>query len=94
MPTVSDKPRVRDVIRVSRDNYISREFVQKEKENLWPKVWQVACREEQIPNPGDFIVYDVADESIVVVRDRDGTSVSAFFNVCPHRGRQIMQGCG
>lgn len=94
MATVTEKPRVRDVIKVSRDNYLSREFLEKEKENLWPEVWQVACREEQIPNPGDYIVYDIADESIIVVRDRSGDGFSAFHNVCPHRGRQIMEGCG
>lgn len=94
MATVSDKPRTQELIRVSRDNYLSAEFVQLEKQNLWPKVWQVACRAEQIANPGDYIVFDVADESIIVVRDKDGQNFSAFFNVCPHRGRQIMEGCG
>jgi phenylpropionate dioxygenase-like ring-hydroxylating dioxygenase large terminal subunit len=85
--------RARDIITVTKDNYLSTEFLLKEKEQLWPKVWQVACREEEIPNSGDYIVYDVADESIVVVRNRDG-GFNAFFNVCPHRGRQIMEGCG
>lgn len=94
MATVSEMARVRDVIRVPRDNYLSQDFAQQEKDNLWPKVWQVACREEQIPKPGDYIVFDIADESIIVVRDRDGLTFNAFFNVCPHRGRQIMEGCG
>ena len=83
----------RDLVKVSAENYISKDFLLKEKEHLWPKVWQVACREEEIPNPGDYIVYDVADDTIVVVRSKDG-EVDAFFNVCPHRGRQIMEGCG
>jgi Rieske [2Fe-2S] domain len=79
--------------RVPNDNYVSREFALQERENLWPRVWQVACREEDIPNPGDYVVYDVADETIVVVR-RPGGVIKAFHNVCPHRGRQIMEGCG
>lgn len=92
MDTVTpDRPHT--LRKIAGDNYLSLDFLQKEKDNLWPKVWQVACREEQIPAPGDYIVYDVADETIVVVRDRDG-GLSAFFNVCPHRGRQIMEGCG
>jgi phenylpropionate dioxygenase-like ring-hydroxylating dioxygenase large terminal subunit len=81
------------VTKVSRENYISPEFHKAEKDRLWPAVWQVACREEQIPNPGDYIVYDVADETIVVVRNQ-ARDFDAFFNVCPHRGRQIMEGCG
>lgn len=79
--------------RVAAENYISRDFAGREKENLWPHVWQVACREEDIPNPGDYVVYDIADETIVVVR-RPGGVIKAFHNVCPHRGRQIMQGSG
>ncbi|MFV0646022.1 MAG: aromatic ring-hydroxylating oxygenase subunit alpha [Sphingomonadaceae bacterium] len=85
--------RDREINKISRDNYVSREFVEQEKEHLWPKVWQVACREEDIPEVGDYIVYDVADDTIVVVR-RPDNEFKAFFNVCPHRGRQIMEGSG
>lgn len=84
--------RSRELVRISSDNYLSKDFAAREKAALWPRTWQVACREEEIPNPGDYIVYDVADETIVVVRTRDG--FNAFHNVCPHRGRQIMEGCG
>lgn len=79
--------------RIPVDAYIARDYVQLEKERLWPKVWQMACRAEEIPNPGDFYTYDIADESISVVRKQDG-SVAAYFNVCPHRGRRLTQGCG
>lgn len=78
---------------MSPDNYISRDFVEKEKRNLWPKVWQVACRLEEIPNPGDYVVYEIADESIIVARNKAG-QVVAYHNVCPHRGRQLTEGCG
>jgi phenylpropionate dioxygenase-like ring-hydroxylating dioxygenase large terminal subunit len=73
--------------------YISPEFVRLEKERLWPRVWQIACREEEIPNPGDFYTYDIADESISVVRRPDG-AIAAYYNVCPHRGRRLTEGCG
>ena len=79
--------------RISRENYISRDVLQREKEKVWPKVWQVVGRAEEIPEPGDFITYDIADESIIVVRTRDGT-IKAHHNVCPHRGRQLTEGCG
>jgi phenylpropionate dioxygenase-like ring-hydroxylating dioxygenase large terminal subunit len=85
--------RVRDIIKLSGENYLSPEFAQKEKAHLWTKVWQVACREEEIPKSGDYLVYEVADETIVVVRRPDG-GIKAFHNVCPHRGRKIMDGCG
>ena len=72
---------------------ISREFLGKEKTGLWPQVWQIACREEEIPNPGNFIIYEVADESIIVARNETG-QVVAHHNVCPHRGRRLARGAG
>lgn len=82
-----------DAPRVSRDNYFSRDFLNGEKEHLWPKVWQVAGRVEEIPNPGDYLTYDVADESITVVRVA-ADQIKAYFNSCPHRGRALTEGCG
>ena len=73
--------------------YISRDHAEREKERLWPRVWQVACREEEIPNAGDFVTYDIADDSIAVVRQQSG-DIAAFYNVCPHRGRRLTEGCG
>lgn len=85
--------RVGTIQLVSRDNYISSEFAAKEKQNLWSRVWQVACRVEEVPNPGDFVVYDVADDTIIVTRNKSGAIV-AYHNVCPHRGRRLAVGCG
>ena len=79
--------------RVPAAAYVSPDYVALEKERLWPRVWQMACREEEIPNPGDFYTYDIADDSISVVRRLDGTIV-AYHNVCPHRGRRLTSGCG
>ena len=73
--------------------YVLRGYVELEKEHLWPRVWQMACREEEIARSGDFYTYDIADESISVVRQQDG-SIAAFHNVCPHRGRRLTAGCG
>jgi len=79
--------------RIPVEGYISRDYVELEKERLWPRIWQMACREEEIPNAGDFYTYDIADESIAVVRKQDG-SIAAYHNVCPHRGRRLTSGCG
>ena len=78
---------------VPADAYISRDFAQAEKEKLWPYVWQWACREEEIPNAGDYVSYEICDQSITVVRKQDGT-IAAYHNVCPHRGRRLTSGCG
>ncbi|MDJ0847914.1 MAG: aromatic ring-hydroxylating dioxygenase subunit alpha [Myxococcota bacterium] len=78
------------VVRVPIERYVSPEFHRVEVEKIWRKVWQMACREEEIPEVGDRVVYDIADHSIVVVRSAPD-QVRAFHNVCLHRGRQIVQ---
>ncbi|MET0250717.1 MAG: aromatic ring-hydroxylating dioxygenase subunit alpha [Novosphingobium sp.] len=69
--------------------FLSKDYLAAEKQSLWPKIWQMVERESDLPNPGDWLTYDVADESIVVLRKDDGT-LKAFHNVCPHRGRQLV----
>lgn len=81
------------ILRIPARNYISPDFAERENKNFWPHVWQVVCREEELEQAGDFTTYDIADESIVVVKRKDG-SYSAYHNVCPHRGRKIAEGCG
>src|SRR5215469_4489207 len=69
---------------VPKDDYLSREFAQLEAEYLWPKIWLNACRVEEIPEPGDFVTFDIARDSVIVMRGKDG-SLKAFHNACPHR---------
>lgn len=85
-----------DVIRddyVPREDYLDPEFARHEAENLWPKVWQIVCRLEEIPNVGDYVTYDILTDSIIVVRSGEN-EIKAFHNVCPHRGNQLTEGCG
>ena len=70
--------------------YTSREFHELEKEKLWKRVWQMACREEDIPNVGDTLVYDICDMSVLVVRAQDN-SIRAHVNACLHRGRLLRE---
>lgn len=74
---------------IPKKGFLSPEFHRLEKERLWPKVWQIACREEELKKVGDFIVYEIADDSILVVRSAPG-ELKAFYNVCQHRGRILM----
>ncbi|MCA1847335.1 MAG: aromatic ring-hydroxylating dioxygenase subunit alpha, partial [Actinobacteria bacterium] len=45
------------------ERYTSRRFHDLERERLWPRVWQMACREEHLPEVGDHVVYDIAGRS-------------------------------
>ncbi|HUR76950.1 MAG TPA: aromatic ring-hydroxylating dioxygenase subunit alpha [Acidimicrobiales bacterium] len=79
--------------RLRKERYFDADFFQLEAEQLWPRVWQMACRLEEIPAPGDFAEYEILDQSIVVVRTQD-MGVTAFQNACRHRGVKIVQGHG
>ena len=54
--------------RIPKQRYYDPEFYALENELFWPRVWQMACRLEEIPNPGDFVEYEILDQSIIVVR--------------------------
>jgi nitrite reductase/ring-hydroxylating ferredoxin subunit len=71
-------------------NYTSREYAAAEFAKLWPKVWQMACREEHIPEPGDYHVYDIGDLSAIVTRTPSG-AIKAYVNACMHRATALKQ---
>jgi phenylpropionate dioxygenase-like ring-hydroxylating dioxygenase large terminal subunit len=73
---------------VAIERYTTREWHRLEVERLWKRVWQFACREEHIPDPGDHIVYDIAGLSFVVIRTETG-EIKAYPNACLHRGRRL-----
>jgi phenylpropionate dioxygenase-like ring-hydroxylating dioxygenase large terminal subunit len=76
-----------------KEPYLSLVYLAREKTQLWPKIWQMVERAEDFPDVGDWMTYNVADESIIVVRVAEGEGAgafTAFHNVCPHRGRQLV----
>lgn len=75
---------------VPADRYTSREFHDLEVAKVWRKVWQMACREEDIPVVGDHLNYEIAGISILVVRSAPDV-ITAFHNVCLHRGRLLKE---
>jgi len=79
--------------RVPKQRYFDPDFYWMEAELLWPRVWQMACRLEEIPSPGDFAEYQILDQSVIVVRT-DDLGVCAFQNACRHRGVKVVEGRG
>jgi phenylpropionate dioxygenase-like ring-hydroxylating dioxygenase large terminal subunit len=78
---------------IPKERYVSRAFLDLEMERLWPRVWQIACREEELPNVGDYVEYTIGDQSILVVRSA-ADAIRAYFNTCLHRGTRLAQGSG
>ena len=73
---------------VPRSRYTDKAFFDRETALLWPRVWQIACREEQIPEAGDCLVYESPGASILVVRGESG-AIKAYYNTCMHRGMKL-----
>src|ERR1700684_3856310 len=67
--------------RLRKEVYFDRDFNAMEQGRLWKRVWQMACFEQDIPNVGDFIEYEICDQSVLVVRTASD-SIQAFHNVC------------
>ncbi len=78
---------------VPRARYTSVQFGELEFERLWARVWQVACREEEVAEVGDFCEYLIGDQSILVVRSGPDV-VRAYHNTCLHRGTRLAEGSG
>lgn len=78
---------------IAASRYFSPDFFQLEREQLWPRVWQMACRLEEIPSVGDFTEYAICDQSVLVVRSQPD-KVRAFGNACRHRATQLGTGSG
>ncbi|MDH4105950.1 MAG: aromatic ring-hydroxylating dioxygenase subunit alpha [Gammaproteobacteria bacterium] len=69
--------------------YTSPAFAELEAQRMWTRTWQMACREEELPEPGDTVVYDIVGRSLLITRQADG-SIRALHNSCTHRGRKLL----
>lgn len=101
----SDTEIVLDALRASRHQsygtarpmpaayYRSPDILELELEHLFRKQWICLARAEEIPTTGDYLVCDLAGESILLTRG-DNHRIRALSNVCLHRGTTIAEGSG
>ena len=61
-----------------------------ERERLFGAAWVFLAHESEVPDPGDYVVRRVLDDSFIVVRD-EGGRVRVHFNMCLHRGMQVCR---
>ncbi|MDP9141409.1 MAG: Rieske (2Fe-2S) protein, partial [Pseudomonadota bacterium] len=87
-------------VTIGVEAYTSVEYARAERDRLWRKVWQQVGRIEEIPAVGNYLAYEILEDSVIVVRTAADT-IKAYHNVCPHRGRRLVdipqgakQGCG
>ena len=73
--------------------YTSAQFYRRELERIFLKSWQFVGREDEIAQVGDYLSFDGQGGPLILIRGDDG-NVRAFFNVCRHRGTQLLTGTG
>lgn len=75
-------------VRIPVDAYVSAEYAKDEVHKLWRKVWLQAGRVEDLSQDGEYITFEVGDDSVLITNSA-GT-LKAFHNVCTHRGRKLV----
>ena len=75
---------------ITGDRYYSKEFAALEWEHMWTKIWHVAGRLVELEEPGDFVVRDFMNQSVICAKQEDG-SIKAFYNVCQHRALRLVE---
>ena len=69
--------------------YYDPEQMKHEWDRVWTQSWLLAACEADLREAGDFVRFDVGQESFVIVRDSSG-ALNAHYNVCPHRGSRLV----
>ncbi|MGB0386261.1 MAG: aromatic ring-hydroxylating oxygenase subunit alpha [Ardenticatenaceae bacterium] len=89
----NNRPQVEMAMTLIPDAYTSAAFYDMEQERVFARSWvYVACLSD-FNKPGDTVVATVAGQSVVVVQNKEG-QLRAFYNVCRHRGAQLVEeGC-
>lgn len=91
-PFNAERPRPENgTARPDPARYYSREFWQAEWDRMFTRTWLLAGVVSDIPDTGDWFRFEIGSESFLVVRREDG-GADAFYNVCPHRGSQLVLG--
>lgn len=78
---------------IPSSRYTSPDWAARERERLWPRVWQLAATIDHLPDPGDWFEFEVGTLSVLIVRDDSGT-LRGFQNACRHRGNLVCVGAG
>ena len=78
---------------IHSDCYVDARFLDIEREQVFHKTWQFLCHEEKLRESGSYIASDVQGQGIFAMRGTDG-KLRAFYNVCQHRGHELLKGEG
>ncbi len=92
-----ERPRLSELIDRQRPGfsleqpfYRDPEIFEREMDRVFMRQWLLVDHVSRIPEAGDYLLFEIAGESIIVIRSEEG-AVNAFFNVCRHRGSRICE---
>ena len=68
--------------------YINDDIFELDVKNIFYKQWVFVGHISRIPHLGDYFLFNIGKESIIIIRDEDN-NIHAHYNVCRHRGSQI-----
>src|SRR5215813_11474787 len=83
--TVADGARA-----LAQPYFVSAEIFAHEQENIFSKQWVLLGHQSQIAQAGEYFIAEIANESLIVVRDKRG-EIQGFYNVCRHRGSRLVE---
>ena len=75
---------------IGRDIFTNQAIYEDELERVFPRAWLFVGHESQIPRPGDYMLGRMAEESVIVNRDRHG-KLHVLLNTCRHRGMRVCR---
>lgn len=76
-----------------KEYYLDQDIFEHEKETIFTKNWICVSHGSAVAKPNDYITREIVGENILVVRGKDNI-LRAFYNVCPHRGHELLSGNG
>ena len=86
-------PRPAHSFSINANCYQDPKYLAVEREQIFHRSWQFLCHEEKLREPGSYVATNVQGQSIFATRDSYGT-LRAFYNVCKHRGHELLRGEG
>ena len=75
---------------ISREIFVNEAIYQKEQEQVFTRAWLFVGHESQIPQPGDYFISCMGEESVILCRDQTG-GLHVFLNSCRHRGMKVCR---
>jgi len=78
----------RDMNEVSLRVMNDKELYEVEMERIFARTWLLLGHETEIPKAGDYVMRDMAEDNVILSRDRSG-EIHVMLNVCPHRGMKV-----